>query len=443
MTAIDTTDSLCAVLPAGRPTRFPTSFGNLGAADVTFKGGLSAPVHAWFRLTYSFSPQLVRALLTRLDTAPHHHILDPFAGAGTTVIECLWQGHRALGIDINPFFVKLGRVSTRWSADTRALGAAIDELLARVRQHRSRLQGKTLDAVLVETGLALPRLHNPLRWWRGDVLADLLLLKQAISTACLSVDQCELLEVALAGILLGVANIHRNHPTLTFCDRNGERIDAVERFTAHAQRMIADLAACRERRDHGAGTVIEGDSTDLASVPGLATAHFDRVVTSPPYPNRISYVWETRPHLYFLDLLTSARDAGDLDQRTIGGTWGTATSSLVGRTIPPSDEAVAEAIGKTVGAIRERDPLMANYVSRYFNMMAAHLASLPTLLRPGARCAYVVGNSRIKGVEVFTDVALATLFDRYGYLVREIVIVRRRGGRKQLYEAVVFADWPA
>src|SRR5207244_3369709 len=102
---------------------------------------------------------------------------------------------------------------------------------------------------------------------------------------------------------------------------------------------------------------IDSTSDDVLKVKGK----IDRVITSPPYPNRYSYVWNTRPHLYLLGMFTNAKQASDLDQKTIGGTWGTATSSLIKGTIEPAYPVVAKEVGPVAEEIRKTDNLMANY----------------------------------------------------------------------------------
>ena len=48
----------------------------------------------------------------------------------------------------------------------------------------------------------------------------------------------------------------------------------------------------------------------------------DLVVTSPPYANRMSYVRELRPYLYWLRFLRTPDGAGDLDWSAVGGPGG-------------------------------------------------------------------------------------------------------------------------
>lgn len=51
---------------------------------------------------------------------------------------------------------------------------------------------------------------------------------------------------------------------------------------------------------------------------------------------------------------------------------------------------------------------------------------------------YVVGNSRLSGVEIFTECILAKLFRHEGFEVEKIVSFRKRGGKKRLYETAIF-----
>jgi len=64
----------------------------LSQEQVTFKGKMKEPVHSWFRLTPSFSPYLVRFIMKDIRCKQNEIVLDPFAGIGTTLIECKKMG---------------------------------------------------------------------------------------------------------------------------------------------------------------------------------------------------------------------------------------------------------------------------------------------------------------------------------------------------------------
>jgi len=167
----------------------------------------------------------------------------------------------------------------------------------------------------------------------------------------------------------------------------------------------------------------------------------DVVITSPPYPNRYSYVWNTRPHLYFFDFFSGKTEASALDKQTIGGTWGTATSMLSKGEVPPEFDVVDDVISPLAAEIRQRDALMANYVLKYFNMLTRQIVAMERFVAKDVRVAYVVGNSRIKDVYVETDVLLAKILEGLDlrYRVTNVDRFRRRNSGVDLYESIVFA----
>ena len=116
---------------------------------------------------------------------------------------------------------------------------------------------------------------------------------------------------------------------------------------------------------------------------------FDLLVTLPPYPNRISYIRELRPYMYWLGYLEESRDAGELDWRAIGGTWGIATSRLSEWRKSP-DAFTPGYLDELIGCIASSDAksgrILGNYVGKYFEDMWQHLTSVRRLMKPACRC---------------------------------------------------------
>ncbi len=83
---------------------------------------------------------------------------------------------------------------------------------------------------------------------------------------------------------------------------------------------------------------------------------------------------------------------------------------------------------------------MANYLMKYFNLLAKQITNQHQFLAPDARMAYVVGCSWLKGIYVETDVLLASLFEGLGlgYKVDSIERFRRRHSGKDLHESIVY-----
>ena len=62
-------------------------------------------VHGMHEYKGKFNPQVAKVMLNIFGIQPDHHVLDPFCGSGTTLVECAHIGTLSYGIDINPFAV--------------------------------------------------------------------------------------------------------------------------------------------------------------------------------------------------------------------------------------------------------------------------------------------------------------------------------------------------
>lgn len=404
----------------------------------TFLGGLAASVHRWFRLTPSFGPELVSKALADMNTLPHSVVLDPFAGAGTTLIEARVEGHDAIGFEVNPLLHFVCRTSLEWTISPASLRSQLD----RIEQTMKHEQRSAAGLAVEELGLIVPPIHNVYRWWRPDVLKDMMILLAAIRRISPDSRHKDFFELALAGVLVpDLTNVTLGRLQLHFIDRSSHDIQVWPTFHQHVLKMIRDLEEIENDKCalESRGLVFHADATahDLAGRIPLV----DRVVTSPPYPNRYSYVWNTRPHLYLLGMFQSAKEASDLDIRTIGGTWGSATSVLMKGEIEPAYPVIAREVQPLVEKIRASDNLMANYVMKYFNKLADQIVAQDSLLAKQAQLAYVVGCSRIKDVYVETDVLLGKIFEglSLGYRVTRIERFRQRHSGKDLHESTVYA----
>lgn len=402
----------------------------------TFLNGLANRVHRWFRLTPSFGPELVQEMVERLGVQQSELILDPFAGAGTTLIEAKLEGRQAVGFEINPLLHFVNEACLEWSVSPDELRNELPRLERDVR----RSAGVSLEE-LPAHGLAVPPIHNATRWWRPDVLVELVFLRRGIE-ATTDPHLKRLLLLALAGVLVpDLTNVTLGRLQLHFIDRTGHEIDVWGTYSRHVLHIADDLTTLKQAGadSHGSAQCFHQDSLDLSRV--NLEEKVSAVVTSPPYPNRYSYVWNTRPHLFMLGLMETGKEAADLDKKTIGGTWGTATSEVSKGIFKPVNSAVAAVVGPVAEAIRAEDNLMANYVMHYFNRLSIQIAAMEPILTADARLAYVVGNSWIKGVYIETDVMLGEIIERMqlGYSVFDVHRFRRRHSGVRLYESIVYA----
>lgn len=192
----------------------------------------------------------------------------------------------------------------------------------------------------------------------------------------------------------------------------------------------------------GTCRVILGDSRKPADiVDGL----FDRVITSPPYANRMSYIRELRPYRYWLGFLVDGRDAGKLDWAAGGGIWGIATSRLLewkrkGDAL--DNDVLNGALRRIAHHTNKSGHILANYVAKYFDDMWRHLSGLTSILAPGAEVHYVVGNSTFYGVLLPVEQIYGAMLRQLGFEAIECRAIRKRNSKRELVEFDVTARWP-
>lgn len=389
-------------------------------AELTFAANRERGRHGWLRLTPAYSVQLVEERLA--GHQPGRRVLDPFCGSATTPVAAVARGHDALALDINPFLVWLGNAKlARYGPDARRRARAIaDGAIASARSRRA-------------PACEPPPIRNIERWWAPATLAALCRLKAAIDAGARRGSKARsLLTAAFCRTVVECSNAAFDHQSMSFRgDGGGRAPNALRRFDGDVDRLLASVAD----RPPGRGRVLEGDARRLDALEGEAP--FDLVVTSPPYPNRMSYVRELRPYMYWTGHLEVSRDAGEIDWRAIGGTWGVATSRLggwsrdAGVALPSELERCVEAIARSDAKNAE---LLSRYVARYFEDAARHLRALRPHLAPGARVHYVVGNSKFYDVLVPTERVYAALMRSAGLSHVAVRKLRKRNSKKELYE---------
>lgn len=382
--------------------------------------------------------KLVREIVSEHPEA--ERIFDPFSGTGTTPLCAAEYGHFGLSVDINPFLVWLGNVKAAHYSDA---------VVSRLRKSASGILEKIeRDAV---DPCEPPPIRNIERWWPAESLDFLCRLKAAIDLDGDDPQVSDLLRVVLCRTLIALSNAAFNHQSMSFKDtgKNGsEQLSLLvpERVQERQFRRDVDFVVeAVKDNPPGDAKVLLGDSRTLAVLDSTDARPFDLLVTSPPYPNRMSYIRELRPYMYWLSYLIEAREAGELDWEAIGGTWGIATSRLSDWT-PSADRSLPEylfpILEKVKGAHEKNGVLMAHYIHKYFEDIDVHLRALGRFLKPGATVHYIVGNSTFYGYIVPVEKLYSDMLTAAGFESSRWKVVRKRNSKKELYEFVVSAQWP-
>lgn len=407
-------------------------------SHLTFRGNVALGRHGWLRLTPAYSLRLVQELLKQ--SGPDELVLEPFSGTGTTPLACASLGIRCHAVDINPFLVWLGNLKlARFDEGTaRAVKAAAVHIADNARKP--------------DASAWKPDLHQIEKWWNIPTLHTLAALCDGIRNPSRERASAasDLLSVAFCRVMIQSANVSFGHQSMSF-KKKADDAELVEDTPARISARLADafVTAAAEVADSldvnppvAVSRVFLGDSRDLPSVLASTGAKYTAVITSPPYPNRMSYIRELRPYMYWLGYLSDGRAAGELDWKAIGGTWGCATSMLNTWTPNGHGEIPFQHFNRIVQDIGKGHALLGRYVHKYFEDIKGHIIGLKTLLAPGARCHYIVGNSKFYDTMLPVEGIYAALFEDAGFVDVSVETIRKRTSKKELFEFVVHAHTP-
>lgn len=392
-------------------------------ANLTFKANRSLGRHSWLRLTPAYSRHLVEHLVGSLGS--RDRVLDPFCGTGTTALTCAEHGIRADTVDINPFLV--------WLANAKFAAYTAEELVEAERfQARLKLPHD-------QNGFWHPPISDIEKWWTVDELAPLSALYSAIKDVEISGPARNLLFSAFCRVAIETASVSFGHQSMSFKPRNGDnstvKTCAIEQIRGLFRRRLAEvLEAASTKLDGSLAKAFLGDSRSLHTA---LKAKYSCVITSPPYPNRMSYIRELRPYMYWLGYLRDGRQAGELDWQAIGGTWGCATSNLMKWQPSEKDRVPFEGFEQMISGISKRSEVLGRYVHKYFEDCVLHFRSLARVLRDGAAVHYIVGNSKFYDEMVHTEEIYAAMMRTSGFEDVRVENIRKRNSKKELFEFVV------
>ena len=357
--------------------------------------------HCYHMYPAMMIPQVARKLIA--DNKPKHCniLLDPYMGSGTSLVEANILGINAIGTDINPLARLMSKVKTT-HYDLSEISYWYSEICMAFTFYS--------PADVKDTNFE--RVSNYAFWYSEDSLYRLTFITQLINER-VPYEYQDFFRVALSETVREVS-FTRNGEFKRYRMKQ-DRIDVFKpdvfkNFEMKVIRNMKGLMAFN-KYENGANSII-CDFNSIYGIPNdiIADGSLDMVVTSPPYGDSHTTVAYGQFSRWANEWFGFA-NAKNLDNLLMGG--------------QKSKECTftTESIKPELEEIRVLDPKRYNEVLSFLDDYYFSIMNVAKKVRYGGRICYVVGNRRVKNVQINLDYFTAETFERFGFK-HEITIVR-------------------
>jgi len=374
---------------------------------VTPKPLLEKPIHRWYIFPHSFTSELVHALIDEWNLTSEDHVLDPFAGAGTTLLAAKEKGIPATGYDLSPLAVFASQVKLA------------NYNLSRLEEAWRYLQENLEPSQWNGAKKSYPELVQ--KALPGRLLGAFDAIDRDICNIDASESERDFFRLAL---LTTLPRYSRAVPTggwLSWVKKRNGISTVRSELSARVGLMLDDLRESHVPR-RVRGHVEQADARALPD----ETNTYSAVITSPPYPNRHDYTrvfgvelmfgfldWEETRKLRYQSFHSHPEAHPDRPDST-------------GFRQPIRLSRILEKIRKETN-----EPRIPEMLAGYFLDMYLCLREVKRVCKRNARAAFVVGNAQYYGQPIPVDELTAELGQQVGLTCEKLIAARFRGNSAQ------------
>lgn len=377
------------------PIKYEWSFSDKTIKDTAYI------THGIYTYPAKFIPQLAQKLINT-HSKENDIVIDPFMGSGTTVIEAIVNNRIGIGTDINEIAALLGKVKTT-PISIKLLIKEYDNLMCNLQR---KLNGDLQAEVEVING----QMNLPARvdyWFKPHIKNKLCVILnevQAIEDPAIR----ELFLVVFAQILKS-CSIWLQKSVKPTRDLNKKEVDPLYKFKWQANRVLKKYSDFNNTLTQEVKSDIKnyriiknGDAKDLPCKTGKATL----IVTSPPYVTSYEYADLHQLPSLWLGVL---EDLPSFRKKFIG------SSCRDRNKIDIKSEIAKDIVAKLGNNKKGRE------VENYFADMLESFMEMKRVLKKGGKAAVVIGNTKLKGVDILNAEVFKEQFENIGFKTFDII----------------------
>ncbi|MEW6230600.1 MAG: hypothetical protein AB1700_21355, partial [Bacillota bacterium] len=268
---------------------------------------MTKPIHRWYVFPHSFTAELVHGLIEEWGLGSQDYLLDPFVGAGTTVLAAREKGVPAAGYDLLPLAVLVASVKAS-NLDSRRLSDLARQLLKSALSEG--ISSYYDPPEMLPEGAAIPvqrLVPEPDPNSAPDLVRKALPGRLLETFACLlhtvddlpaSPEEKDFFRLAVLRLVPRYSRAVATGGWLKWVQKADGEETLRHALNEQINLMILDL----DRSCLPSGPHWRIEQADARRLP-VANGTFTAVITSPPYPNRHDYtrVFGVELMLAFLD----------------------------------------------------------------------------------------------------------------------------------------------
>lgn len=356
--------------------------------------------HDFHAFPAKFPPQLPRLFIDNL-TVAGDRVLDPMMGSGTCIVEAAIAGRVGIGLDIDPLATLLSKVKV-----TPINAQSVELIGVGVANRAEQALNRQFDILKGELdGRFDSKTHEFIDYWfNSQTQLELIALIREIE----SIDDRHIkdfLTLVFSAIIItksgGVSQAWDLAHTRPHKLKQGVAKTYRPAIKEFRKRLNKNLIGLREMEKPEVKPQVRFGNAEKMP---LKSASIDLIFTSPPYAsNAIDYM---RAHKFSLVWLRShLEELSDLRSQYIGGE---SVKDYEFSELP-------EEANKIVEEISGADNKKGLALRRYYTEMTHVLKQSYRVLKPGKAAVFVVGTSRMRGIDSQTQNCLGKIGVTFGF----------------------------
>ena len=356
--------------------------------------------HNYHRYPAKFIPQLVERLIDEYIPHKEAHINDPFMGSGTTIVTAISRGFKASGTDINKIAYLITKVKST-PIEPEYLNKKIEQLLNRLKF----LNGTQTTLFDDKIEPLIPQKHlDRINYWftekNKNELGKILRVINEEDDAVIR----DFFLVAFSHILKNCSMWLQGStkPTRDLKKDSAKPYDALRRHLIRMQKgneAFYRIVPAKVRENLEQYLKIEiGDARKQP----VSDESVDLVITSSPYVTSYEYADLHQLSTIWLDLTD---DLKEYKKEFVGTSYKKYENKRLRSSIAMD----------IINKMSKKSRKMAKEIEAFFIDMEEVFDESFRILKQGGRCCYVIGDTKLKGVDILNAEIFAESLQYSGF----------------------------